>query len=482
MKRFLKPIALVLVLALCLASTGCTSDLPAVHGTRLDDLSASDEAYGTTLLTLVMNDLVNRDLTSLNSIGYHAGEDDASTFEDLLTAYESFAQQYGEAQSVTQTESYKYGYQKVYIGSMTMEKGGTLNLALEFTSNYQLVMADLYETDEEAEASVTLPDTVVEEDVTVGEGTDHPLQGKITYPKDAAQSGKKYPAVVMVGGDGANDMNMTANSTHAYRDIAWALAEQGIVCVRYNERLYEYSDEADEAAEGSDAELLTEVSSVSWVYTEDANRAAELVRSYSFVDADQVFYLGHSQGAIVGSRASQEGGNYAGFILLNTSPRPWYEVIYDQYLNYGLIDYSDEQIYYIVIRLQSEYEYLQNRSWEDADDQTEDSQTLLNWPLAFWKDYLSFDYVGELEKLQKPTLIVQGGADYQITQETDFSAWQTELSGKSFATLVSFEGLNHLLTPSYGIFAGHYKEYDKPGRVPSDVTDSIGEFILQNAE
>ena len=40
-----------------------------------------------------------------------------------------------------------------------------------------------------------------------------------------------------------------------------------------------------------------------------------------------------------------------------------------------------------------------------------------------------------------------------------------------------YEGLNHLLTPSQGIFAGHYKEYEMPGRVPEEVIADLAAWI-----
>ena len=87
----------------------------------------------------------------------------------------------------------------------------------------------------------------------------------------------------------------------------------------------------------------------------------------------------------------------------------------------------------------------------------------------------------ELEKLEKPTLILQGEADYQITTDRDFCVWQEELDGQSWAQLKSYPGLNHLMCPSQGCFAGHYKEYDMPARASEDVIQDIASFINQGS-
>ena len=82
---------------------------------------------------------------------------------------------------------------------------------------------------------------------------------------------------------------------------------------------------------------------------------------------------------------------------------------------------------------------------------------------------------------EKKIVLIAGGADYQIVPSVDMEAWKTEISGwgegAANVSLMTFEGLNHLMTPSQGIFAGHYKEYEMPGRVPEDVIAEIAAFV-----
>lgn len=456
----------ILLLSGCLAA-----DLPDVGGTRLSEMSTNDQGLASQFFKETTDALVSGDAAALNALSPRKEDgSDSVDFSSLVRTYQDFSSDYGAYQSISLSESYDYGKNLVYVGEMTMERG-TLMLTLEYTTQYELLAADLYETDEEALSRLVMPDTIQEEQITVGEGTDYPLAGKITYPREALESGKTYPAVVMVGADGANNMDMDAASTHTYRDIAWALAQQGIVTIRYDKRIYTYKEEQQ------DEKAPAEKFSITWEYTQDANRAADLLRTYAFVDGEKIYYLGHSQGGAVGSRAEKEGGSYAGFILLNSSPRPWYDVTYDQYINYGLIDFSDEEIFYIESKLKEEYDALKDGSYLETSDEDLVSQTALNRPIAYWKDLLGFDYMGTYKELKKPMLILQGEADYQITMEKDYRAFQSEFGSESYVTMRSFEGLNHLMTPSYGVFAGHYKEYDKPGRVSSDVTDAIASFI-----
>ena len=70
----------------------------------------------------------------------------------------------------------------------------------------------LYETAETVIDNTVIPEGVVEEEITVGEGTEYPLAGKITYP-EGAKAGDDLKAVVLVAGDGANTMDVKAGNS-----------------------------------------------------------------------------------------------------------------------------------------------------------------------------------------------------------------------------------------------------------------------------
>jgi pimeloyl-ACP methyl ester carboxylesterase len=196
-----------------------------------------------------------------------------------------------------------------------------------------------------------------------------------------------------------------------------------------------------------------------------------------FVDDEQVYYAGSGQGGVVAPRAD-EVADYAGIVLLSTSPRPYYEVIYDQRINYGLVDRSDEEIYYLVSRTDTERKFLKDGEYLEIKEEDITKDIIFGRPTAFWKDFLQIDCAAYLKEVQKPVLILQGDTDYMIKKDVDFAAWQEEMADESYATLKSYEGLSFFFTESKGIFAGHYKEFDRPARVSANVIEDIGSWIL----
>ena len=463
-----KAVVWLLIGVLMLGCTGCVSGK--IYGKPLDEAEATDKTQGALFGTKIMEIMAEGTLDDLNQLGYHYGQADAETFEEFWEDWQELKPVYGQILSIPMQEGYQYGSELVFVFLANMEKG-ELQVSAMFTKDFELVQLFLYETAEEVLAKTVRPEGIVEEDIVVGEGTEYPLAGKITYP-EGAKAGDNLPAAVLVCGEGGtNTMDMKAGNSYLYRDLAWGLAQMGIVTIRYDKRTLTYKDVWE------DANVDPSLFSVEWEYTGDALMATELLRQLEFVNDDQVYYLGHSQSGVVAPRAD-ETGHYAGMILLSTSPRPWYDVAYDQYINYGLIDQSSQSIYYLVSKCKMERDFLADGDYRDAKDEDLTENFPLNRPVAYWQDYLSYDYTAKFKELDKPILILQGEADYQIKADVDFAAWQEEMAGKSNVTLKSYEGLNHMFMRSWGCFAGHYKEYDIPNRASEEVIEDIGNWIL----
>ncbi len=474
MKHIMKrAVTALLIVSVMLSLTGCVTGT--IYGRPLKTVEGTAVAQGTIILSEVMRHMNEGDEAAIKGMFSPYATQEEMQFDLFLEQWKTFWEEYGNALDGGMTESYKFADDYVFVYAMGMEKGGRLLLQGKLNSDLELVSLFLYETVEEFDAKQTLPENVIEEDIILGEGTAHPLNAKLTYPQNAKDAEGTIPAAVLVPGDGANTMDMKAGSTKLYRDLAYALAKNGIAVIRYDKRTYTYQQEA--TVENTPKETQT----VAYEYIEDACLAFETLAGLSFVDDSRIFYIGHSQGAIVAPRADEENpyGTFAGYVLINSSPRPWMQVIYDQYINYGLIDRSDDEIYYLVNKLKTEKKFIEDGSIYKVSEQEALQDFLLGRSAYFWQDYLSYDYVEGFKKAQKPLLILQGGTDYQITEDTDFAAFKETFEGASYVTFQSYEGLNHLMVRSQGAFSGHYKEYDIPGAAGETFLNDLCSWILE---
>ena len=70
--------------------------------------------------------------------------------------------------------------------------------------------------------------------------------------------------------------------------------------------------------------------------------------------------------------------------------------------------------------------------------------------------------------------MLQGGRDYQVNDK-DFARWKAALDTSPNATLKLYPSLNHLFLDGSGVSMP--AEYEKAGRILSQVTDDIAAWI-----
>jgi len=71
-------------------------------------------------------------------------------------------------------------------------------------------------------------------------------------------------------------------------------------------------------------------------------------------------------------------------------------------------------------------------------------------------------------------VILQGGGDYQVTPQEDFSCWQAVVAQDSRVKLVAYPGLSHLFMPAA---QPPPADYDKPDHVDAQVLRDIAAWI-----
>jgi fermentation-respiration switch protein FrsA (DUF1100 family) len=97
-------------------------------------------------------------------------------------------------------------------------------------------------------------------------------------------------------------------------------------------------------------------------------------------------------------------------------------------------------------------------------------------PAAYWLDLNAYQPAKVVQTLKQPMLFLQGGADYQVTQE-DFQIWQQALSGRSDVQFILYPGFSHLFMPVEGGQKATPATYTIAGHVAEEVVQEIGNWI-----
>jgi dienelactone hydrolase len=283
------------------------------------------------------------------------------------------------------------------------------------------------------------------------------LKGVLTLP-----SGKgPFPAVVMVAGSGANDFDETIGPNKPFRDIAQGLAKAGIASLRYDKRTLDYPEQWDDKGGNNvDSEV-----------TEDALSAVHALAKVPQVDPHRVMVLGHSLGAMLAPRIGSRDSGLAGLIMMAAPARSFLDVMVQQFREQGQragLDHAT--IARKVAAFAAERKLLDTAKPGSAPD-----GKFMRMPQSYLLSLHNVHQVATAKSLSMPMLLLQGGADFQVSPQKDFARWKQELDGHKRVSFHGYPGLSHLFME-----AGKTKtvaDYTKPGHVKAKVINDIATWI-----
>jgi pimeloyl-ACP methyl ester carboxylesterase len=206
---------------------------------------------------------------------------------------------------------------------------------------------------------------------------------------------------------------------------------------------------------------------------DDALLAVQLLCQRQEIDPGHIYVLGHSLGATLAPRIGQQNPEIAGLIIMAGMTRPLEDTILDQFTYlYNLSGaITDEQ--------KAELDQLKIKVARVKDPNLSDQVPAEDLPLkiqpAYWLSLRGFHPEEVAKSLGMRIFVLQGGRDYQVTPQGDFSAWQKALGGKSNATLKLYPKLFHLFIPGEG--PSTPQEYFVEGHVSEEVIQDIAGWV-----
>ena len=180
--------------------------------------------------------------------------------------------------------------------------------------------------------------TIKHRNLVIDLGNGLKTNAQLTYPVvSGTRSGTgKYPAVLLITGSGAEDMNETAGFIHIdnktgqkiypptpFFQIAQYLSERGFAVLRYDKR-----------GIGTNHTILD--SNVWGNLTvnnlvQDANKALAVLMSQPEVDANRITVLGHSEGTVITPKVAIDNTNKVkNIVLMSTLAQNMSETLYFQ--------------------------------------------------------------------------------------------------------------------------------------------------------
>ncbi len=296
-----------------------------------------------------------------------------------------------------------------------------------------------------------------EKEIVVGSG-DWALPGTLALPEGKGP----FPAVALVHGSGPNDRDESIGPNKPFRDLAWGLASQNIAVLRYEKRTRVHSQRLKDF----EGKFTVQEETI-----DDALAAVELLRKTEGIDKQKIFILGHSLGGMLAPRIGMLDTEIAGFIIMAGTTRPVEEVMLEQ-VKY-IISVDGKITENEKARL-SEIENTVEKVKNLKESTSRSGQNLLGAPPEYWLDLRSYNPAQTAKNVRQPMLILQGGRDYQVTEE-DFDGWKNALSSRPDVEFKFYPRLNHLFIEGKG--KSTPAEYSQAGHVAKYVIDDISKWI-----
>ncbi|MDI6779562.1 MAG: DUF3887 domain-containing protein [Bacteroidota bacterium] len=283
------------------------------------------------------------------------------------------------------------------------------------------------------------------------------VHGTLSLPRRI----EKPPAVILVHGSGPNDRDETIGPNKPFKDIAWGLASNGIVVLRYEKRTKAYIHKM----RPEDINVKNEV-------IDDAIEAIKFLRARDDVDKNRIFLLGHSLGAMLAPTIAEQSKQLAGIIMLAAPARRLEDLVIEQieYIYSLKTDLTDDERKFLT-EIKLKVDSLKNKTLPPTSN-------LIGGPASYFYDLAKINQDETARNISIPMLFLQGGRDYQVTELHDFIVWEEQLENKSNVTFKLFPHLNHLFIS--GKDKSTPEEYNQSGSVDKEVLNYMVNWMKRN--
>ena len=303
------------------------------------------------------------------------------------------------------------------------------------------------------------------EKIVVGAGTEYPLNGLMTLPSDLS---KPVPAVVMVHGSGASNMDEKVLKLTPFKDLAEGLARHGIASLRYDKRTFVHGRKM----------IRNKSLTVKEETIEDALLAVQMLKRDPRIDHDRIFILGHSMGAMLAPRIDAEGADVKGLIMMAGTPCRLEEIVLRQLRQAG----RGSSVLKKIIGL--EYRFYKKKFrglYQMSDEEAKRKKFAGNLSLYYFKEMGQKTAADYLLASKKPVLILQGGKDFQVLAKRDYRMFKKLLAGRENTQYKLYPELNHVFVKGiYNDILKASKEYSVEQHIGEDVVGDIAAFVYCN--
>lgn len=390
----------------------------------------------------------------LSDYSYDAKMKEAMAKEDTKKLIRFNNAEYGDAEEFKTPYTMAYGTNQ-YVMVPVVCSILNFNYQITFDGNHNIIgFTYAGYSDRDLVAEKKIPAHVIETEYSF-ESDGYVLPGTFTAP----EKGSSLPVVILVQGSGPSDRDESLYENKPFRDIAWALAEEGIASFRYDKRTYLYAERV-----GKDTSFTIDDEIVN-----DVVAAFQMIKGLNSVNSAKMYVLGHSLGGYVIPRIAEKVPEAAGYIMMSAPAEHMKEFLLEQ------VEYLAKEDGNLTTE---ERESIGTVSEQvkllDAPEDIPENQLVLGAYKDYWVDLNKYNAMEMAEEITPPVLILQGERDYQVTMD-QYNLWKGAFESYTNWKFHSYPDLNHLMMVGTG--APNSVEYKTKSYVDMQVIRDIRDFI-----
>lgn len=295
-----------------------------------------------------------------------------------------------------------------------------------------------------------------------------PIQGTLTLPGNAPGP---FPTLLILPGSGPTDRDSTIGANAPLRDLARALAAQGVASLRCDKaafRLRKAFSSGDRARIAAARERFGTVTFED-EYQRDALPCLEWLAARS--DTRQLVLCGHSMGSVAAAEIAAVSKRVSGVILLAGPARAADELLVEQTTyQLGEVREAPQSL------VDSKVKEIKDVFAQVREGKLPPGRNLMGAPVRYWKNLLARPLTPKvLSGLKQPVLVVQGGKDCQV-RKTDYELLVAALEAREAPHEAHFfPELNHLFMPCVGPSTGI--EYRVAGKLDPRLPSAVATWV-----
>jgi dienelactone hydrolase len=345
--------------------------------------------------------------------------------------------------------------------NLTMADDGTL-----VSVNVPAESLDLVRDDLASSTSRTKVFSNPGDEAVIIPATGFNLGATLTRPRGASGAGKatRLPAVVLLAGEGIGDRDGFIQGVPILTQTAGAIADAGMLAVRFDKRGNGQSGGRSESATLGD-------------FAEDARVVVRWLERRPDVDPRRIAVLGHSEGAWVAMLAASREKKIAALVSIAGASNTGAELVLEQQRHEleQLNLTPEEREKRIALQKQIQSAVMTGKGWDEVP-----AEVRKGADTPWFQSLLAFDPAKVVEDLRQPVLFVHGELDREVpvAHTERLSDLANKRSDSKSIEQVIVRGVNHLLVPAV---TGDEREYGTlPDRnVSKDVTAAVTTWLTR---